>query len=122
MKLSIPLIALAVASQANAVAAPEGMPAAFAAAAASYQCHLYCGNAILESRTCSGASGYDTKCLCAADSAFTGLIKDCLDCAWCLWDDYSKYLVAPLAACNLPTVPTGTECSPGATKAAATTA
>ncbi|ODQ80178.1 hypothetical protein BABINDRAFT_23239, partial [Babjeviella inositovora NRRL Y-12698] len=72
---------------------------------ASYQCHSYCGNAIIESRTCSSSSGYDTDCLCATNSNFMGLINDCLDCAWCLWSDYGKYLEAPLAACKLSTSP-----------------
>ncbi|OWB64529.1 hypothetical protein B5S29_g5661 [[Candida] boidinii] len=84
---------------------------------ASYTCHAYCGTMINYARACAedGASDtgpYDHDCLCAQDSDFQSLVASCLDCGWCLWDDYGKYLDAPLSECSLPSEPTGTACAP----------
>ncbi|GME86774.1 unnamed protein product [Ambrosiozyma monospora] len=82
---------------------------------ASYECHAFCGNAILAARACSsnGADDgtFDSTCLCASDSEFMSYVPDCLDCGWCLWDDYGSYLTTPLSTCDQPTEPTGTACA-----------
>ncbi|VVT44155.1 uncharacterized protein SAPINGB_P000322 [Magnusiomyces paraingens] len=97
-----------------AAAAPEALPSPYAAAlaaaaagaapqdGASYSCHSYCGNAILQGRECGTD---DTDCLCSSDSEFMKLIPDCLDCGSTLWSSYGKYLVPYLEACNLQTTP-----------------
>ncbi|GME68167.1 unnamed protein product [[Candida] boidinii] len=84
---------------------------------ASYQCHAACGMMINYARECtsdgvSDSGPYDHDCLCTEDSDFENLVASCLDCGWCLWDDYGKYLTAALSECSLPTEPTGTACAP----------
>lgn len=93
-------------------------------AEATYECHSYCGNAIIQARKCSsdGSDGnYDSDCLCSSDSSFLSLVPDCLDCGWCLWDDYGSYLTSALAQCSTSTEPTGTACASSSTLAAETT-
>lgn len=110
--------ALFVAS-ANALAFPEAVAQL---PGATYQCHEFCGNLILESRKCSET---DNDCLCASGSGFSNLVDPCLDCGWQLWDYYGKYLVGPLGRCGLPTEPTGAkagEAAESTTEAAAPTA
>ncbi|GMG12833.1 unnamed protein product, partial [[Candida] boidinii] len=60
----------------------------------------------------SDTGPYNHDCLCAQDSDFQSLVASCLDCGWCLWDNYSSFLTAPLSECSLPTEPTGTACAP----------
>lgn len=60
-------------------------------------------------------------CLCSSDSSFLSLVPDCLDCGWCLWDDYGSYLTSALAQCSTSTEPTGTACASSSTLAAETT-
>ena len=74
------------------------------------ECHIACGNAILESRKCEQITNTDAEyeaCLCTAGSGFMERIDDCLYCGWPLWSAYSPYLTEPLLTCDLPIEPTG---------------
>ncbi|AOA64038.1 hypothetical protein PP7435_CHR3-0503 [Komagataella phaffii CBS 7435] len=94
---------------------------------ASFSCHESCGYMILAARACapdSNAPGvdfgpWDTDCLCTDQGGFEELVEPCLECGWCLWADYGKYLVAPLEECGHTTLPTGTLCSEVASSATA---
>lgn len=112
-------LALSVALVGSASAA--ALPNAFANAMANpqeatYQCHSYCGNAIIQARELSS----DTAALCASDSTFMTLIAQCMPCADTLWSDYGSYLSPYLAQCSIPETP-GTWTPPTATAGAATT-
>ncbi|ANZ76417.1 BA75_03849T0 [Komagataella pastoris] len=124
------------APKANAEALAAALPAPIAEAMAqalaqedmaSFSCHESCGYMILEARACapdSNAPGvdfgpWDTDCLCGDGSGFEELVEPCLECGWCLWSDYGKYLVAPLEECGHSALPTGTECSEVASSATA---
>lgn len=120
-------LALSIAtSSASPAADPIAEALGFAKPAeASYECHSYCGNAIIEARKCSSSgsdSDYDSNCLCSSGSSFLSLVPDCLDCGWCLWDDYGSYLTSALAECSTSTQPTGTSCAASTTAAATTEA
>ncbi|GME84265.1 unnamed protein product [Ambrosiozyma monospora] len=114
----IPLITLI--TQADALASPEPLAFAYAeglpiAAEASYDCHADCGYAILAARQCSpdgkSDSDYDEECLCTSNEQFSTLVPECLECGWCLWTDYGKYLTSALSLCSYQVTPTGTECA-----------
>ncbi|OUM53041.1 hypothetical protein BVG19_g2287 [[Candida] boidinii] len=113
-------VLLTIAAASSVLAIPKGVPEAFPgalanAAEATYECHANCGYLILAARQCGADGGpYDTDCLCTAGSQFENLIASCLDCGWCLWEDYGSFLSAPLSACGGPTEPTGTLCAAGA--------
>ncbi|GME95696.1 unnamed protein product [Ambrosiozyma monospora] len=117
--LAVQLAQAASGSAASASATSKTTTAASTAATcsndhstANFMCHAYCGYAIQASYTCENDDGsYDSTCLCET-SKFSTYIGSCLDCGWCLWDDYGKYLSEALAICDLPTLPTGTSCSP----------
>ncbi|GME73352.1 transferase activity protein [[Candida] boidinii] len=113
-------VLLTIAAATSALAIPKGVPEAFPgalakAAEASYECHASCGYLILAARECGDDGGpYDESCLCTSGSQFENLVDSCLECGWCLWDDYGSFLTAPLSVCGNPTEPTGTECAAGA--------
>ncbi|VEU23282.1 DEKNAAC104410 [Brettanomyces naardenensis] len=112
--LLLPLLSL---TSASPVADPLAEALGFAKPDdASYDCHSYCGNAIIQARKCSPDGNtdgdYDSSCLCSSGSGFLALVPDCLACGWCLWDDYGSFLTSALAQCNTDTQPTGTECAP----------
>ncbi|GME71475.1 unnamed protein product [[Candida] boidinii] len=113
-------VLLTIAAASSVLAIPKGVPEAFPgalanAAEATYECHANCGYLILAARECGADGGpYDTSCLCTAGSQFENLVASCLDCGWCLWEDYGSFLSAPLSACGEPTEPTGTLCAAGA--------
>ncbi|KAG7733022.1 hypothetical protein KL948_001525 [Ogataea haglerorum] len=111
-------------------AAPQADPFAFAkavglpvAAEATYECHASCGYAILAARKCSPDGNedadYDSSCLCSSGSEFLSYVPDCLDCGWCLWSDYGKFLTSALGECSTNTEPTGTTCAPSSSQAPA---
>ncbi|ODV59768.1 uncharacterized protein ASCRUDRAFT_81678 [Ascoidea rubescens DSM 1968] len=106
-------------AEALAAALPKPLAEALAKAeSASYGCHANCGYSILAARKCaedgeSDTGPYDLDCLCADDSQFNQLMVDCLDCAWCLYDDYWPFLTVAISECStIPTTPTGTTCLP----------
>ncbi|ODQ82849.1 hypothetical protein BABINDRAFT_5754 [Babjeviella inositovora NRRL Y-12698] len=85
---------------------------------ASYSCHESCGYSILAARKCStnetdeDSGPYDAECLCTQGSQFQRLMSLCMECGWCLYNDYWPFLTPVLIECALAPTPTGTTCSP----------
>ncbi|ODV73998.1 uncharacterized protein CYBJADRAFT_184411, partial [Cyberlindnera jadinii NRRL Y-1542] len=104
--------------QAVAMAHPD--PEAFALAisdegtCATSICRTYCNLMIIGGTQCTSnttnpyAGPYDTDCLCSSNSNLMRNYAKCLDCGWTLWNNYGPYASSALAACDLPTEPTGT--------------
>ncbi|CEP24985.1 unnamed protein product, partial [Cyberlindnera jadinii] len=123
--LSVKLLSTAVLTLSTLAAAlPE--PAALAISdegtCATSACRTSCNLMIIGGTQCTSnttnpyAGPYDTDCLCSSNSNLMRNYAACLECGWTLWNNYGPYASSALAACGLPTEPTGTvSCSTAAT-------
>lgn len=134
-KFILSLTALASAAQAYSAPSQDliefskksGLPDAFLEAASGlhkrddvpYACHANCGYLIYAAQACAQGDSYDESCMCTAGSDFNSYLDGCLDCGWCLYDNYFPSLTKALAVCGDSTTPTGTSCAPSATSTSA---